>query len=232
MTMPRVLANIDCTLSENTFGRYCIPKSSQHRPAPQAVLRGDVWELETIEFMRRHVADRDIVHAGMFFGDFLPGLASAMAPGRTIYAFEPNAENFSAAQWTVALNGLSNVQLFNTGLGAEKKQACMRTSINGRALGGASHMVDQTGPVDDGGIDSVDLVTIDESLPATADIGILQLDVEGYEEFALRGGIGTIRRCLPIIILETVPDAFVNRYLVPLRYSHAGNVCGNTIFAT
>jgi hypothetical protein len=93
-------------------------------------------------------------------------------------------------------------------------------------------MVDQTGPVDDGGIDSVDLVTIDESLPATADIGILQLDVEGYEEFALRGGIGTIRRCLPIIILETVPDAFVNRYLVPLRYSHAGNVCGNTIFAT
>jgi FkbM family methyltransferase len=230
--MPRVLENIDCTLSENALGRYCIPKSSQHRPAPQAVLRGDVWELETIDFMRRHVGDRDIVHAGMFFGDFLPGLASAMAPGRTIYGFEPNAENFTAAQWTVALNGLANVRLFNTGLGAEPKQARMRTSLHGRALGGASHMIDQPGPGDDGGVDAVDLVTIDASLPASADIGILQLDIEGYEEFALHGGIGTIRRCLPIIILETVPAAFVNQYLAPLRYSLAGQVCGNTVFAT
>jgi hypothetical protein len=159
--MPRVLQNIDCTLCENAFGRYCIPKSSQHRPAPQAVLRGAVWELDTIDFMRRHVGDRDIVHAGMFFGDFLPGLASAMASGRTIYGFEPNAENFTAAQWTSALNALSNVQLFNTGLGAGQKQACMRTSMNGRALGGASHMVDHSGSPGDDGIDSVELVTID-----------------------------------------------------------------------
>ena len=58
--MTSVLTKIDCTLCENAFGRYCVPKSSQHRPAPQEVLRGGVWERETIEFMRNHVGSRDI----------------------------------------------------------------------------------------------------------------------------------------------------------------------------
>jgi FkbM family methyltransferase len=229
--MTGVLAKIDCTLCENSFGRYCVPKSSQHRPAPQDVLRGGVWELDTINFMRSHIAGRDIVHAGVFFGDFLPGLASAMAPGRTIYGFEPNPENFAAAQWTVVLNALRNVQLFHAGLGAERKQAFMRTaSREGRALGGASRVVDNTQPGDDEGIDAINLVKIDEALPAAADVGIIQLDVEGYEASALAGGIQTIRRCLPIIIVETVPTAFVKDHLIPLGYSRAGTVCGNSIF--
>jgi hypothetical protein len=80
-----VLTKVDCTLCQNCFGRYCVPRSSQHRPAALAIFNGDVWELETVNFMREHADDRDIVHAGMYFGDFLPGLASAIASGRTIY---------------------------------------------------------------------------------------------------------------------------------------------------
>jgi hypothetical protein len=189
--MTGVLTKIDCTLCENSFGRYCVPKSSQHRPAPQDVLRGRVWELNTINFMRNHVVGRDIVHAGMFFGDFLPGL------------------------------------------GAERKQAFMRiASKEGKALGGASRVVDDTRPRDDEGIDAISLVKIDEALPAAADVGIIQLDVEGYEASALAGGIQTIQRCLPIIIVETVPTAFVTDHLVPLGYSRTGTVCGNSIFTT
>ena len=37
--------------------------------------------------------------------------AKAMNAGRTIYAFEPNSENFACAKWTTLLNALSNVQL-------------------------------------------------------------------------------------------------------------------------
>lgn len=122
------LTKIDCTLCENIFGRYCVPKSSQHRPASQAALRGEVWELETINFIQRHTGDGDVIHAGMFFGDFLPGLASAVVSDRKVYGFEPNIENYIAAQWTAVLNALSNVQLFNAGLGAERKRAFMRTT--------------------------------------------------------------------------------------------------------
>jgi hypothetical protein len=135
------LTSVECILCENAFGRYCVPKSSRHRPASQEVLGGRVWERETIEFMRRHVLDRDVIHAGMFFGDFLPGLAPALAPGRKVFAFEPNPESFACAQWTAALNALTNVDMRNAGLGEAKRSALMRTQENGRAIGGASHIL-------------------------------------------------------------------------------------------
>lgn len=196
-------------------------------------MRGEVWELETINFMRQHLGDRDVVHAGMYFGDFLPGLASALASGRTIYGFEPHPENYACAQWTAVLNALINVRLCNAGLGAERKQTFMRTASNeGTALGGASHVVDDWTAVsgNDEGISPIELVTVDDEVPVTADVGIIQLDVEGYEASALLGSLETIRRCRPIIIVETVPTAFVYEYLVPLGYVYAYAVSGNAVF--
>ena len=229
-----MLTKVECILCENIFGRYCIPISSKHRPAPAETLRGDVWEMETIQFMREHVRDRDIVHAGMYFGDFLPGLASAMAPGRTIYGFEPHAENFACAQWTVVLNGLSNVRLSNFGLGSGAQQGFMRTTTQeGVAMGGGSRVVADDDPGkalrDDPGVRPVILGALDEMLPPSADVGIIQLDVEGYEGFALLGALKTIRRCRPIIIVETLPVAVVKNHLHPLGYVQTQTVCGNTI---
>jgi hypothetical protein len=34
------------------------------------------------------------------------------------------------------------------------------------------------------------------------DVDLLKLDCEGYEVFALRGGLDTIARCLPVIVCE------------------------------
>jgi FkbM family methyltransferase len=221
-------------LCENIYRRYCVPKFSQHRPVPQEVMPGEVWELETINFMRQHLADRDVVHAGMYFGDFLPGLASALAAGRTIYGFEPHPENYACTEWTAVLNALTNVRLCNAGLGTERKRTFMRTASNeGTALGGASHVVDDwtAASGSDEGISPIELVTVDDEVPVTANVGIVQLDVEGYEASALLGSLETIRRCRPIIIVETFPAAFAYEHLVPLGYVHTGAVSGNAVFA-
>jgi FkbM family methyltransferase len=226
------LASVECTLCENAFGRYCVPKSSEHRPASQEVLCGRVWERETIEFMRRHALDRDVVHAGMFFGDFLPGLAAALAPGRKVFAFEPNPESFSCAQWTAVLNALTNVDMHNAGLGEAKKSALMRTRENGRAIGGASHILGANGDYKsiESDIISVDVVTIDEILPRDADVGIVQLDTEGYEKYALLGGMKTIRKNRPIIIIENVPQDVMDEFLIPIGYKRGDTINGNSIF--
>ena len=227
-----MLTKVECILCENIFGRYCVPISSKHRPAPSEVLLGRVWEMGTIQFMREHVQDRDIVHAGMYFGDFLPGLSSAMAPGRTIYGFEPNAENFACAQWTVVLNGLSNVRPSNFGLGSEFRQSFMRVvTEEGVVMGGGSRVVEGLVAVadDDPRIRPVALGALDEMLPPNADVGIIQLDVEGYEGFALLGALKTIKRCRPIIIVETLPVAIVDNHLYPLGYVQTQTVCNNTV---
>jgi hypothetical protein len=57
--------------------------------------------------------------------------------------------------------------------------------------------------------------------PIRSDIGIVQLDVEGFEEPALKGPQKTIARYRPILILESVPRAFMDSRLFPLGYQQA-----------
>jgi hypothetical protein len=79
------------------------------------------------------------------------------------------------------LNSLTNVLLHNAGLGAEQKRTFLKIAgKDGKAFGGLSHIVDDRSGArhHNDGITPISLVTIDETLPASADLGIIQLDVE------------------------------------------------------
>jgi FkbM family methyltransferase len=180
-------------IAANEHGMYCLPRKALHRPACQAILRGEVWEAETVRFLVDE-AKGDIVHAGTFFGDFLPALSRAY---ERVWAFEPNADSFKCAETTVRLNDLANVTLRNSGLGREAGRASMTTERDGVYLGGGSFIVEEAG--------SIRIETIDSIVPADAQVGMIHLDVEGYEGPALEGARETIRRCRPILILEAVP---------------------------
>ena len=45
------LTALKCSISYNTYGGYCVPNSSRHRPAAQKILANDVYEPRTIEFI-------------------------------------------------------------------------------------------------------------------------------------------------------------------------------------
>jgi FkbM family methyltransferase len=145
----------------------------------------------------------DIVHAGTFFGDFLPALSRAVEPARTVWAFEPSLESFRCATITIALNDLANIELTRAALGPKSGNLSLRTiDDEGRKLGGASHF----DPAE--GTEMAPQVRLDDVVPADRAVSIIQLDVEGYEGQALKGCRETIRRNRPIIILETVPPEF------------------------
>ncbi|MEC7983927.1 MAG: hypothetical protein VX278_02110, partial [Myxococcota bacterium] len=116
---------LKCEIGYNQYGAYCVPLSSKYRPAAQKVLSYDTYEPETIAFMRAHAEDGDIVHAGTYFGDFLPGIASACKG--TVWAFEPNPENHHCAQVTILLNRLQNVRLHHAGLASQNAQSFIQT---------------------------------------------------------------------------------------------------------
>ena len=197
------MRNTGFRVAANRYGRYCVPDPSSWRPASQCVLQGAVWEEKTIEFVRNHAGLGDIIHAGAFFGDFLPALSQALAPGCTLWAFEPNPDNYSAASETCRLNALDNVILHNAALGSKKGVATMKVREGGRAIGGMSAIVEKmTAPFDDH--ISVPVERIDDVV-SNRHISIIHLDIEGYEEPALEGALQTICQCRPIIILETVP---------------------------
>jgi FkbM family methyltransferase len=213
---------LDCVVAFNEHGAYCVPRHAQHRPAAQAILSSRVWEAETLALIRK--IEGSVVHAGTFFGDFLPALARSRPRG-AVWAFEPNRENHRCAQVTVLLNGLENVRLLRAGLSSRSGAGFVQT-VNraGTPLGGGSRL---TAPVDGLG-EEVALVSIDEAVEGP--VSVIQLDVEGHEQSALAGALETIRQNRPLLLLESLPDQdWFARHLAPLGYRRVGSVNANHV---
>lgn len=207
-------------IAANDHGLYCVPMKAAHRPACQAILSGKVWERNTIRSICDH-ADGDVVHAGTFFGDFLPILSRSF---EQVWAFEPNPDSFKCAEITLRLNDITNVRLVNGGLGRAEGTASLRTTKeDGTYLGGGSFIEEGSG--------DTRIFAIDAVVPRDRRIGAIHLDVERFEGEALAGALETIRRWRPTIIVETVPadsDAFVA--MKEMGYRPVEQIDGNVIY--
>lgn len=219
-------------IAYNALGGYCVPASSSARNCSQHILNGRIFEPRMPQFVTRHIGQGDIVHAGTFFGDFLPAFSRAAAPGARIWAFEPVAENFACAQATLEMNRIDNVALTFAGLGEASSEGVMvTTDPAGVALGEVAYV---STSIDDqvGDTEVIRIVSIDDTVPADRHVSIIQLDVEGFEEQALNGAIATIRRCKPILLLEMLPpDAWVAKNLTPLGYRVREGVHANVVLS-
>lgn len=181
--------------AHNRYGTYCIPESSSHRPASQTILTGNVWEPQTLELIRAECHEGDGVHAGTFFGDFLPAISRALQRDARLWAFEPCWENYSCAMLTIEMNTLTNVTLIHGALGEKRGRARLKTRNRNGAMGGWSR-------ISLFGQERVDVLAIDDIVLHDRNISVIQLDVEGFEKHALAGALRTIRRCSPLLILE------------------------------
>lgn len=208
-------------IGRNRYGRYCVPESSKERFTAQAILAGEVHEPDTIAAIIEHASGGAVVHAGTYFGDFLPALDVA---GLEVLAFEPNRENWLHAVGTLHLNGITTAHVTCAALGerAGRAKIATKTLVNGELwhLGGQSYIADE-------GDYDCDVRTLDSQLPWPSKIAVIHLDVERYEERALRGALDTIERHSPVLILETVPEELV----ASLGYEKIGEAHGNTILS-
>lgn len=222
---------LQCCIAYNRYGGYCVPLASSHRPAVQSILWGNVHEPNTIEFLISSCRDGDIVHAGTYFGDFLPALSRSCAPGAKIWAFEPHPEHYRCARITSSINELRNVELMNAGLGeGRSSQVMVTTDASGLSLGGGSQIVPRGDAGASGATLPVQVVAIDDIVPPDRKVSIIQLDVELYERQALCGALKTIQRCLPIILVETLPEEkWLSENLWPLGYRVFREVDGNAV---
>jgi len=212
---------LNVSIAYNKYGAYCTPISTQHRTLNQKILKGDVFEPDTIEFMISNVKEGDIVHAGTFFGDFLPGISKGMGEFSKIWAFEPNPESYRCTQITIILNKIDNVELLQTGLGEKTSSTKILTKDKeGISLGGSSTIIDKYDGK--GKVEEIKIVAIDDVVPKDRNISILQLDIEGYEKQALMGALETIKRCRPILILEDdtnfTKSSWFNDHILALDY--------------
>ena len=223
---------LDCTIAYNKYGGYCTPFSAQQESVVQEILKGNVYEPNTIQYIIDHCENGDVVQAGAYFGDFLPGIAKNISKNAQVWTFEPSSEYYRCAEMTIRINGLINVNLFQVGLGEIKSEQKLQIETEeGRRLGGASRIIDS----ENGKFVPIIIETLDSIIPEDRDISILQLDLEGFEIPALKGAINTIKRCKPILILEILShndilsNDWFKEHILSLGYKITGKVHNNTI---
>jgi FkbM family methyltransferase len=201
---------------------YCLPPDSDHRTAVKLIRKGKLHEKRTIRFINSYAGDGAVIHAGAYFGDFLPGLKKC----HKVFAFEPNPESYNCALKTIELNKLTNIELTNAALGSEKGKAQFATWINGQKWGGGSR-------IHAGGDIEVDVVTIDETIGEER-ITVIHLDVEEYEVEALKGGLSTIERWKPVLILEMNHCLYGNWFretiIEQMGYKYKKKIHNNLVF--
>jgi FkbM family methyltransferase len=172
-------------LATNVFGKYWVPESAFPSYTGQAILAGNVHEYETINYIRQNPGNGAIVHAGTGFGDFLPALKHLQNP---VYAFEPNAEMYSATIKTIKENEIDNVILFKEGLS---------NSISDTRNFLHDGIRSEVNPMS---TDYIHVTTLDSVIPGR--VSLIHLDIEGHEFEALEGASQIIEDYSPTIILE------------------------------
>lgn len=194
-------------IASNKYGKYCIPESSKHRTVATTILGGRVYEEDTIQYILDHRGDGAVVHAGAYFGDFLPAISS---PDNKVYAVEAVKENYECAKETLNLNFADNHQteLFHNALGATDGDIVkiITRDGNGKDVGCASQIEGKIHKAVGDNYEESTVITIDSMVPDDQHVSIIHLDVEGFEEEALKGALSTIKRCRPILIVECWQD--------------------------
>lgn len=160
---------------------------------------GECCELEWKVIEQLLAAPRDAVEVGSNIGVLAVPMARALAArGRRLLAVEPQPVVFQNLCANVAVNGLFNVITENAACSDAPGWLSFQTYALDRPVnsGGVSMREDGSGN------QRVRAQRLDELVPADFDVGLIKIDVEGFEQKVLEGAVKTIARCRPILYVE------------------------------
>jgi len=160
---------------------------------------GECCEIEAQFLLRLASFGGMVVEVGANMGIFTVPLAKFLAgQGRRMLAFEPQPVIHQQLSANLALNGLMNVTALPYACGAETGSVTFPAPdyLRPGNFGGISMGV-QALPA---GV-HVPCVRLDD-MTEGQQVGLIKIDVEGFELNVLKGATAVIQRCRPIIYLE------------------------------
>lgn len=158
-------------------------------PKADAKFNNAQYEIRTPAEISKFCAATDVcVQAGGRCGTY-PILYSEFF--ETVYTFEPEPLNFYCLQKNVTQD---NIIIQQSCLGDEFKNVNVAIPKNrkNKAINIGTYQVTGNGDIPMITIDSLNL----------EQCNLIHLDIEGYEGFAIKGAIGTIKKFKPVICLE------------------------------
>ncbi len=150
---------------------------------------------------------RRLLRAGMTFldiganiGYFALLAAECVGEDGTVLAFEPVERNRDALLSSIEVNKRRNITLYPFAVGERQHRVAL--DIGGKS---SNSRVLTTIPAD-GQAPVVEVVALDEFLPALPRLDVVKMDIEGAESQAVRGMRRLIEQHRPVILTEFSPD--------------------------
>jgi FkbM family methyltransferase len=177
---------------------------------PEQIIRFDpkLFEPEISYLIRTLVRENDtVIDVGANVGLHTVAFARSAVNGQVL-VFEPVAEMAERTSLNCALNGLKNVKLFNHALGEVTGEAKINVNVAGLGMEGTSSLLitahvksrpENYQPC------IVPVRRLDDVIAEVEPVGrvsFIKIDTEGFEPKVLLGGMETIRKHRPTMIVE------------------------------
>lgn len=162
----------------------------------------DAYEAE-IALLHRWVGPGDVaVDVGAHYGAYTLPLARLVGSRGQVVAVEPAGHARSVLSRNLRINGLHNVVTVAAAAGSEKAHAILHLhrDRSRASLGRAPH-------AETAGAEPVEVVPLDDVVPADRPVALVKIDAEGSELSCLKGASALLGRDRPVVVFEYMPAA-------------------------
>lgn len=147
--------------------------------------------IEDLEHLDR-LRNRDIIDVGAYIGD--SALMLQDYTDKKVYAFDPNPKNIAKINETIKLNNSQKIVPVEMGLAEIAQNSFMRNSVSGKGFTNSGVRVNIT--------------TLDEWAGNNEiNVGLIKVDIEGFEQKFLMGARETIRKHRPSMLISIYHNA-------------------------
>lgn len=164
----------------------------------KCIIETQVWEPVTTLLVKKIIKQDDIIiDIGANIGYFTILFAKLSGNNGKVYAFEPTGHFYEMLNMNISANCFTNIECFKEGL--SNKRCEIEISIDSSSA--TFHQ--PTGEVIKK-TEIVQLTTLDDfvSIHNLQKIDVIKIDIDGHEPFVLEGGLKSIKKHNPLIILE------------------------------
>ena len=143
------------------------------------------------------IRDKCILDLGAFIGD--SSLVLSTYTNRGVFAFEPSRENYAALEKTISLNQNCRITPIKAAIGEKSGEVSFPVRF-GMGLSLNSESQELKKQIE---MEKVPLISVDEYvLHNNLQVGLIKVDIEGYEQNFLKGAERTLRAQRPALLLS------------------------------
>jgi FkbM family methyltransferase len=176
---------------------YLLPFNGKIYHLPHKVFDANVWVVhyglkQLSNSVKEYIADKDFLDIGAFIGD--SALMFLQYQPSRIFAYEPVSKTYKDLVKTIKREGSDKIHAIKKGIG--DKKISMEIVIRD----GSSTLINDSAkniyPTE-----TIEITTIDTECQDKK-VGLIKMDIEGFEYFAIKGGLETIKRDKPVLLIS------------------------------